>query len=55
MASSYLRLLLLAVLIAANFASGQFPRRGRFGCQCNGLTVENEGNRVVPYSGQCLS
>ena len=51
MASSIRTILVTVFALAAMIV----PSSGQNGCFCNGLTVENRGNRVVPYSGECLS
>ncbi len=53
MASSIRTILVTVFALAAAAIIG--PAGGQNGCFCNGLTVENRGNRVVPYSGECLS
>ncbi len=45
----------LFFLLASAAAIGDASSQGEGDCSCNGLTVENRGNEVVPYSGQCLS
>ena len=46
---------LFFLIASAALAIGSASGQGEGDCSCNGLTVENRGNEVVPYSGQCLS